>query len=74
MEEIQNFQMYMQQMATLPPDYYEGVIKLEDVPQYIAEKMGIPRKLLRTPAEIEKMKQDVAAVQTQQGGALEQPQ
>ena len=74
MEEIQNFQSYMQQMSLLPPDYYEGVIKLDEVPQYIAEKMGIPQKLLRTPAEIEKMKQDVAAVQVQQGGGIEQPQ
>lgn len=73
MEEIQNFNQYMQMMGTLPPDYFEGVIKLEDVPQYIAEKMGIPQKLLRTKAEIEQVKQQIATVQTQQGGAIGQP-
>ena len=71
LEELQNFQMYMQSMGQLPPDYYEGAIKLEDIPQWTAEKMGIPQKLLRTPAEMEQMKQQIAAVQAQ-GGEIEQ--
>ncbi len=49
----------MQEMALLPPDYFEGTIKLEDVPQWKAEKMGIPQKLLRTKAEQEKMTREV---------------
>jgi hypothetical protein len=68
LEELQTFQMYMQSMQQLPPDYYEGAIKLEDIPQWTAEKMGIPQKLLRTPAEMEQMKQQMAAVQAQQQG------
>ena len=68
MEELQNLQMYMQNMQMLPPDYFEGTIKLEDFPQYIADKMGIPQKLLRNKAEQDKMKEQIARVTAAQGG------
>jgi len=72
MEELQNFNQFMQEMAMLPPDYFEGTIKLEDVPQWKAEKMGIPQKLMRNKAEQEEMKQNIAKAQMMQGGAIEQ--
>ena len=68
MEELQNLQMYMQNMQMLPPDYFEGTIKLEDFPQYIADKMGIPQRLLRSKAEQDRMKQQIAQVTAAQGG------
>lgn len=76
LEELQTFQMYMQNMSMLPPDYLEGTIKLEIVPQYVAEKLGIPQKLLRNEAEQTQMKQQIAQVtqmQQAQGSGNGQP-
>jgi len=72
MEELQNFQMYMQNMAQLPPDYVEGSIKLDEIPRWVAEKMGIPQKLIKSKAEQQQMAQAIAAQQAsqqQQGGS-----
>lgn len=77
LEELQNFQMYMQSMAMLPPDYIEGSIKLDEIPRWTAEKMGIPQMLIKNKAEQAQMAQAVQQQQLQQqmmqGGASGQP-
>jgi len=53
----------------IPQETLGQSIKFEDVPQYIAENMGVPNKLIRTEDEINAMKvQQAQAIAAQQGG------
>jgi len=54
MAEVDTLVQYAQVMQFLPPEYVEEGIKLEDMPQSVAELMGIPQKYMRTKVEKEK--------------------
>lgn len=50
-EEIQNYQQFMEIMATVPPDVVETVVKFDEIPSYIADAVSLNRELLRTKEE-----------------------
>ena len=51
-EDFQNSQVWMQSLAALPPEVVGGVVKVEDLPKYWADKLGVPASLIRKPEEI----------------------
>jgi len=77
-EDFQNIQIWLQTlMGMLPPEMMALAVKMEDVPRFMQEKLGLPATLVRTPEEsnamMQKAQQEAEAQQEAQGGQQQQP-
>ena len=77
MENFNNFQVWYAQVAQLPPEIQALGTKLENIPYWTAQQLGLPtNELARTKDEIEQAASQVLeAAQAEQdnGAAIEQP-
>ena len=60
MEDFQNSQVWFQTVAQLPPEIVAASVKVEELPRYWQETLGIPADLIRTDAEIEQLSNTVS--------------
>ena len=61
---------FMETLVTMPPELINMTIKVEDVPKYIADKMGVSKSLIRTPTEMKQKESEMQqAMAAQQGAA-----
>jgi len=51
LEDFQNSQVWYSNVSTLPPEIAAGSAKLEELPKYWAEKLGVSADLIRTDTE-----------------------
>lgn len=71
LEDFQNLQVWMGFNAQLPPEVVAGAVKVEDIPKFSGEKLGLPPELFRTDEE---RKELAAQVQEAAEAQIEQPQ
>jgi hypothetical protein len=69
-EDLQVFENYAAIVGSLGPEIMMAGTKVEDVPEWVAQKLGLPHKLIRDAGEREQIKQAVAA----QAQAQQQPE
>jgi len=50
-EDFQNFSIWWGNMSTLPPEIVAGSVKVEEIPKYTQEKLGVPAELIRSEEE-----------------------
>lgn len=53
-EDFQNTQLWLNTLSSLPilpPELVAGVVKIEDIPRFLGDKLGIPASLSRDEAE-----------------------
>lgn len=78
MEDFNNFQIWFAQMSQLPPEILAMGAKLENIPNWTADKLGLPTsELARTEEEIKAAQEAVlqaAQQQVEQGGLGGEPQ
>ncbi len=77
-DDFQNSQLWFNSVSLLPPEIVAASVKIEDLPKYWQEKLGVPPSLVRSDEEREQVSQTiqqaaVAEIEGGQGGA-EQPQ
>ena len=60
----------MEIMASLPPELVQQEVKVEEMPHYLIDKMGVPKSFKRSDAEKQQMQQQQAQMmqQMQEGG------
>ena len=63
--ELQSLQQFMQNMQMLPPEIVQMAVKVEDIPKFVADKVGMPLTLIRSKQEIQEMTQKAAQVAQQ---------
>jgi len=67
-EEFQSFQVWWAQMQTLPPEVVALGAQVENIPNWTAEKLGLPtNELARSKEEIQQAGQQVMQMAEQQG-------
>jgi hypothetical protein len=71
-EELSALDNFMQHMIQLGPELMQLTVKMEEVPTFIAEKLGVPISLLRSKQEQQELAQNTAQnaeamAQAQQG-------
>jgi len=71
-EDLQAITRWLEYQDMIPQELMVGTMKMEDVPQYIADKLGIPASLQRTKAEQDAAKQAMNTEQAQQTQQLAQ--
>jgi hypothetical protein len=73
-EELSSLTQFMQYAAMLPPEQLQMTVKMDELPKFIAEKLGLPQSLIRTKQEQQAMMQQVAQVaqQAQEAGVAQQ--
>lgn len=71
-EDFQSSQLWFSNISALPPELVAGVVKVEDLPRYWADKLGVPASLLRDKEEQAKLANTVidAAEAGIEGGAI----
>jgi len=71
-EEFQSFQVWWAQMQTLPPEVVALGAQVENIPNWTAEKLGLPtNELARSKDEIQDASKKVIEMAKQQQGALD---
>lgn len=76
-EDLQSIQTFMEYSQALPEQLVVGTMKIEEFPQYIANKLGLPKSLQRTLAEQDAATQAMGQTEvdaTQQMTQAQQPQ
>ena len=71
LEDFQNSQLWWSNVAQLPPEVMMGSVKIEDLPRFWQQKLGVPANLVRSNEEREALAQQVqqaAEIQLEQGG------
>ena len=69
MEDFNNFQIWFAQLSQLPPEIQALGAKLENIPNWTAEKLGLPsNELARTEDEIKQAQEQILAAAQQQIG------
>lgn len=68
-EEFQSMQTWLGTVMQLPEPIVMGSVKLENIPRFSAEKLGVPTELVRSKEEQEEIAQAAAAQAQQQLGA-----
>lgn len=74
LEDFQNTQVWMQTLQTLPPEVVAGTVRMEQLPKFWQEKLGIPASLIRSAEEQQQLAQQVTQAASQsieQGGAFD---
>lgn len=51
LEDYQNLQVWLGSLQALPPEIAMASVKMEDIPRYSAEKLGVPASLMREEQE-----------------------
>lgn len=64
-EELMAFQSFMQNAASAGPEMLQLTVKTEELPRFIADKVGMPQSLIRTQQEIDAMKQQMSQMAQQ---------
>lgn len=68
MEDFTNFQIWFSQLSQLPPEIQAMGARLENIPTWTAEKLGLPTsELARSAEEIQQAQMAVMAMAQQQG-------
>jgi hypothetical protein len=65
---------WMQIVQSMGPEIAMLGIKVEDLPAWIGDQLGVPKELQRDEREREKMQLDIAAIVASQSQAAQQPQ
>jgi hypothetical protein len=73
-EDLQNIGQFLQYAQALPQELVVGTIKVEEIPQYIANKLGVPKSLQRTKAEQDAAKEAMNRTEVQAMQQREMPQ
>lgn len=55
LDDFRNAQVWLSSLAGLPEEVTLAAVKLEEVPEYFAEKLGVPLRLIRDEAEQKKI-------------------
>lgn len=55
LDDFQNSQVWFQNIAALPQEIVAASVKIEDLPNYWADKLGVPASLLRDETERQKL-------------------
>ena len=66
MENFQNSQMWFQTVSALPPEIVMGSVKVEELPRYWQEALGVPSELIRSDDEREQIAKAASAAAEQQ--------
>lgn len=66
LEDFQNSQVWFQSLAQLPPEIVAASVKVEDIPRFWAEKLGVPASLVRTEEETQQIAEQVQEAAEQQ--------
>lgn len=61
LEDFQNSQVWFQSLAQLPPEVVAAKVKIEDIPGFWADKLGVPASLVRTEEETQQIAEQVQA-------------
>lgn len=69
LNDVQNVTTWLQILAGLPDGVLQLGVKIEDLPEWMAEKLGVDQDLVRSEADRKKLQQMVGA----QAGAANQP-
>jgi hypothetical protein len=72
MDDFSNSQVWFSMVAQLPPEMVAASVKVEELPKYWADKLGVPASLVRSKEErdqIAKMAAEAAQQQIQTGGS-----
>lgn len=74
MENFQNSQVWFGTVSQLPPEIVAGSVKVEELPRFWQEQLGVPAELVRTDEERDALAKQVqeAASQQLEGGIGEQ--
>lgn len=74
LDDFQNSQVWFSTVGQLPPEVVAASVKVEELPKYWQEKLGVPAALVRTDNEREEAAGQIqeAAVQQLGGGGVEQ--
>lgn len=56
-EEFQNSQIWFQNVSQLPPEVVAATVKVEDLPRFWQETLGVPASLVRTKEETQQVSQ-----------------
>ena len=70
-EDVQKFIQAYQMIAGIDPQLAQLAFMLEDVPQWLCEKLGSPASLLRDETEKEQLKEEIKAKVVEQLAALQ---
>lgn len=65
MEDFQNSQVWFNTISALPLEVVGGAVKVEGLPQYWADLLGVPASLLRTKEEQKTLENQVSAAAEQ---------
>jgi len=73
-EDLMAYDQYMERLAPLGQEVLALGVKIEDIPGYLGDKLGIPQDLQRTKPEREEMMKMVAGMLAQQQAAAAEGQ
>jgi hypothetical protein len=73
MEELAAVQQFVQSIAQFGPEQIQMSVKMEDLPRFIADKLGVPQSLLRSKQEQQELVAKTAQM-AQEAQAMQQPQ
>ena len=65
-EEIQDYQQFMELLQTIPPEIIQTAVKLDDIPEYLANALSLDKKLLRSKEEKKELVEKAAEQQGMQ--------
>lgn len=71
MEELAAVQQFVQSIAQFGPEQIQVSVKMEDLPRFIADKLGVPQSLLRSKQEQQELVAQTAQV-AQEAQAMQQ--
>jgi len=60
LEDFQNSQIWFNSLQVLPPEVVAATVKIEDIPKFNADKLGVPASLLRDKTEIKQIADTVS--------------
>ena len=74
LDDFQNSQVWFSTVAQLPPEVVAASVKVEELPKYWQEKLGVPAALVRTEQEREEAANTIqqASLESIEGGEGEQ--
>jgi hypothetical protein len=74
LDDFQNSQVWFSTVAQLPPEVVAASVKVEELPKYWQEQLGVPAALVRTEQEREEAANTIqqASLENIEGGAGEQ--
>lgn len=71
---VERVVQWMEICNSLGPEIAMLGIKVEDVPSWVGDQLGVPKEIMRTADERQKMQGDIAKIIASQSAAAQQPQ